>query len=81
VVVSFIPTNEVAFEVGNGMRVSKTNLAEYAVAIPQIIPKQVNNIHSGVHDVDILVRTTPACVLKLSQTARMLLKQAPLMES
>lgn len=80
-VVSLIPTNEVAFEMGNGMRVSKTNLAEYAIAIPQTIPKQVNNIHSGVHDVDALVRITPACVLKLSPMAKVLLKQAPLMES
>jgi hypothetical protein len=63
------------------MRVSKTNLAEYAVAIPQTIPKQVNNIHSGVHDVGVLVRITPATILELSPMAKVLLKQAPLMES
>ena len=52
-----------------------------AQAIPQIIPKQVNNIHNGVHDVDALVRITPATILKLSPMAKVLLKQAPLMES
>jgi hypothetical protein len=70
---------------GNGMKVSKTNLAEYAVAIPQTIPKQVNNIHSGVHEYqrrnDVLVRITPATILELSPMAKVLLKQAPLMES
>ena len=76
-VVSLIPTNEVAFEVGNGMRVSKTNLAEYAVAIPQIIPKQVNNIHDGVHGAVRCIN--PACVVELSPTAQALLKQYILM--
>jgi hypothetical protein len=70
---------------GNGMRVRgvvgayQSNFT--AQAVSQVIPKQVNNIHSGVHDVGVLVRITPATILKLSPMAKVLLKQAPLMES
>jgi hypothetical protein len=77
VVVSLIPTNEVAFEMGAGMNVSRPNLAEYAVEIPQTIPKQVNNIHSGVHGAVRCIN--PACVVELSPTAQALLKQYILM--
>jgi hypothetical protein len=48
-----------------------------AQAIPQAIPKQVNNIHDGVH---VAVRCiNPACVVELSPTAQALLKQYILM--
>lgn len=62
---------------GNGMKTSPTNQTNYAVAIPQTIPKQVNNIHDGVHGVVRCV--SPACVVELSPTAQALLKQYILM--